>query len=80
MRALVPQDRPLRCSIREIAIAAVSPLEARHLADALPAALERALARLRSGAPSVVPIRPRTADQVAAQIVRSIAEKLETAR
>ena len=75
----VPLDRPLRCSVREIAIAAASPLEARHLADALPAALERALARLRAGAPTVVPIRPRPADQVAAQIVRAIAEKLETA-
>ena len=80
MNAALTEGRRVRVAIREIAIAAASPLEARRLADALPAALDRAFARLTAGAQPVLPLRQRPVDRVAAQIARAVAERLETAR
>lgn len=71
----LPANRPVRVNIREIAVSAASPLEARRLADRLPAALERALARLASGAPGLR--RPSGADRVAEQVAAAIAGRLE---
>ena len=76
MSALLTDQRPLRVAIGEIGITAASPLEARRLADALPAAIERAFARLRTGAPTGAPVRQGRVDRVAAQIVRSVSERL----
>ena len=80
MSALLAGGRPIRIAIREIGIAAASPLEARRLADPLPAALDRAFARLTAGARPVVPLRQRPVDRVAAQIARAVAERLEAKR
>jgi hypothetical protein len=78
MSASLRDGRPVRIAIRNIAITAASPLEARRHADALPAALERAFARLRSGAPE--PRRPRAADRIAAEVARAVAQRIEGAR
>ncbi len=80
MSAPVFDGRPVRVAIGEIAIAAVSPLQARRLADALPAALDRAFARLAAHAPPAVPLRQRPADRVATQIARAVSERLEVKR
>jgi hypothetical protein len=80
MSAPVSDARPARVAIGEIAIAAASPLEARRLADALPAALERAFARLAAHPSLVVPLRQRAADRVAAQIAKKVFERLEAGR
>jgi hypothetical protein len=80
MSAPVFDGRPVRVAIGEIAIAAASPLQARRLADALPAALDRAFARLAARAPPAVPLRQRPADRVAAEIVKTVAERLEAKR
>jgi hypothetical protein len=77
MSAALRRHHPVRIAIREIAVTARSPLEARRLADALPAALERAFARQRAGAPE--PRRPRAADKAAAEVVRAVAQRLERA-
>jgi hypothetical protein len=72
----LPADRPTRVSIGEIAVRGASAIEARRLADALPAALERAL----SGRNHTW-LRPSPADRVAAQIVEAMAEHVrETGR
>ena len=71
--------RPVRVAIGEIAIAAASPLEARRLADALPAALERAFAQLAAPTPQAAP-RQRAADRAAAEITRAVVERLEARR
>jgi hypothetical protein len=76
MNPLMSGQRPLRVVIRQIGIAAASPLEARRLADALPAALERAFARARAGAPPGPARRPGRIDRVAAEIVRAAAERV----
>ncbi len=68
--------RPLHLVIREVGVTAASPLEARRLANALPAALERALARLPAYAPRDGAPRQRPVDRVAAQIASIVAEKL----
>jgi hypothetical protein len=80
MSALLAEGRPIRVAIREIGIAAASPLEARRLADALPSALDRAFAQLAGGVRPVGPLRQRPVDRVAAEIVRAVAARLETAR
>jgi hypothetical protein len=77
MSTFLTDKRPLRVAIGEIGITAASPLEARRLADALPAALNRAFARLPTGAPPIVQPRQRRVDRVAAQIARAVAERLE---
>jgi hypothetical protein len=74
------EARPVRVAIREIGLTAVSPLEARRLADALPVALERALAQLQSGAQGAAPRQQRAADRVAAEIARTVAERMGSAR
>ena len=64
---------PLRLAIDRITVSAASGLDAYRLADALPGALERALAT-----PAAAP-RPRLAspaDQAAAQIAAAIRERL----
>jgi hypothetical protein len=80
MSTMLPSGRSVRLAIREIGIAAASPLEARRLADAMPAALHRALAQLTAGARPIVSARQRPVDRVAAQIVRVVADRLEAAR
>jgi hypothetical protein len=77
MNAALTEGRPVRVAIREIAIAAASPLEARRLADALPAALDRAFARLSAGAERIGPLRQRRVDRVAAEIARAVTARLE---
>jgi hypothetical protein len=71
------EERPLQVAIREVAIKAASPLAARRLADALPAALERALARLSAPAPPRGVLRQRPADRVAAQVAGTVAANLK---
>ena len=72
-------DRPIRIAIREIRVEAVSALEARRLADALPAALDRAFVRLTEGKVGVAAVR-NPADRVAAQIADAVAVQIEVAR
>jgi hypothetical protein len=74
MRSRAP---PVRIVIGEISISAASSLEARRLADALPAALERAFVQFERSAVDVLPRRPRPADRVAAQVVRAVRGQLE---
>ena len=76
MNMLLDQGRPLHVTIREIGITAASPLEARRLADALPAAIERAFARPAGASPNT-PLRHRRVDRVAAQIARTVADRLK---
>jgi hypothetical protein len=66
---------PLRLAIDRITVSAASGLDARRLADALPGALERALANRASGA---VPRSglPSPAEQAAMQIAAAISERL----
>jgi len=76
MSLLPDQGRPVHLAIRQIGIVAASPLQARRLADALPAALERALAR-QSVSPGPV-LRQQPAERVAAQIAEVIRERIRT--
>jgi hypothetical protein len=72
---------PLRVEIGSIRIAAASGLDARRLADALPAAIERALVRLSAGGPPPPPGRALSpADDAAAQIADAVAAGLRGAR
>lgn len=64
---------PLRLAIGLVTIEARSPVEARRLADALPAALERAL----QGGPLR---RPTQADRVAGEIVAAAAAQRRAVR
>lgn len=64
--------RPLKLAIDRITVAAASGLEARRLADALPGALERALAAPASGGGFASP-----AEQAAAQIAAAVRERLK---
>jgi hypothetical protein len=68
--------RPLRLVIREIGVTAASPLEARRLADTLPAALERAFAPPPTQGPRDVAPPRRVAGRVAARIADLVAERL----
>jgi hypothetical protein len=77
MTALLRDASAVRIAIREVGITAASPVEARRLVDALPAALERAFARLRAGAPAIAQPRPRPADRVAVMIARAVLRRLE---
>lgn len=67
--------RPARVAIGQVSIRAASALEARRLADRLPAALERALDAIRRGPALPAPRTP--ADRAARAIALRIAEKLE---
>jgi len=80
MSALLPEKHPLCIAIREIRIAAASSLEARRLADALPAALEHAFAQLPATARRRIAPRQTRIDRVAARIVGAVAEQLEARR
>ena len=62
---------PLRLAIDRITVSAASGLDARRLADALPGALERALAN-----PAPRPGFASLADQAAAQIAAAVRERL----
>lgn len=66
--------RPLRVEIGSIRISAASGLDARRLADALPAAIERALAARSSPPPPGRRLAP--ADQVAAEVAQAVAARL----
>lgn len=72
MTAPLPEGAPLRLEIGRIRISAASGLDARRLSDALPAALERALAQ-----PGAVPRRRTPADEAASAIVRQIMARVE---
>jgi hypothetical protein len=73
--------RPLRLAIDRITVGAASGLDARRLADALPGALERALAGVAAGRGPVAS-RPGAgaAEQAAAQIAAAIDERLRAGR
>jgi len=71
MSVLSPDGRPVRLRIGQLTISAASRIEARRLADALPAALERALS---SGHPVRPPRRP--GERVAAQLAELIAAQV----
>lgn len=71
-------DRAVRVAIRDVRIAAASGIDARCLADALPAALARELTRLRVDAPGRLDRRARPVDRAAARITDAIAERLRT--
>jgi len=66
----------VRVAIRAIGVTAASPLAARRLADALPAALERAFARLLAQAPDTLALRSSAADRIAAQVANTLAKRL----
>jgi hypothetical protein len=72
MTAPLPEGAPVRLEIGRIRILAASGLEARRLSDALPAALERALAR-----PVAVQRRRTPADEAASAIVSQIMKRVE---
>lgn len=65
----VAVDRPVRVQVRGVSIHAASGIDARRLADALPAAIDRAL--------SGMPLGDRPADRVAAQLRDAIAERMK---
>ncbi len=71
----LPADRPVHISIGQLRVTGASSLDARRLADALPAALDRAMTRLAAGAPPMP--RVGAADRVADQIVQAVAQQLE---
>lgn len=72
--------QPLRVAIGRIKVSAASGLEARRLGDALPAAIERALAAMIEGAPpaSGRPLGP--ADEAAARIAQAVGARLRDER
>jgi hypothetical protein len=72
MTAPLPQDTPLQLQIGRIRISAASGLDARRLSDALPAALQRALA---GSAPTARRASP--ADEAASAIVKQIMARVE---
>lgn len=74
-------DRPLRVAIGRISVSAASGLEAQRLGDALPAAIERALAGMLAGAPAPGSGRPlSSADEVAAQVATSVGARVRDGR
>jgi len=68
--------RPVRVVIQEIGITAASAIDARRVAERLPAALERELARLRASAPSSTRRNEHAAERAASGIVREIEARL----
>lgn len=71
-------DRAVRVVIRGVRVAAPSAIDARRLADEMPAALERELTRLRADAPSRLDRRARPVDRAAARITDAVAERLRS--
>jgi hypothetical protein len=71
MSVLSPDGRPVWLRIGRLTVTGASGIEARRLADLLPAALERALS---SGPPAPPP--RRSGDRVAAQLAHLIAERV----
>lgn len=67
----------VRVFIREVAILAASPLDARRLADALPLALEQALGEIMEPLSTNGASRRRPADRVASRIAEAVAARLE---
>ncbi|HEX9932274.1 MAG TPA: hypothetical protein VGB08_05480 [Allosphingosinicella sp.] len=75
--------RPLHVAIRRISVSAASVVEARRLGDALPQAIERALAPVLAGQPAPVAAPARSlsaADQAAATIAEAVAARLRGGR
>jgi hypothetical protein len=71
---------PLRLAIDRITVSAASGLDARRLADALPGALERALAGVASGREPMA-LRPGSpAEQAAAQVAAAVRAHLRASR
>lgn len=68
-------NRPVHIAIRQLRVTGASSLDARRLADALPAALDRAMGRLADGGAATA--RPGPADRAADQIAHAIAQRLE---
>ena len=72
-------DRAVRVAIREVRIAAASSIDARRLADAMPAALERELSGLRARKTVPFDRRAHPVDRVAREISNAIVDRLRTA-
>ncbi|WP_411341642.1 hypothetical protein V6U71_07400 [Sphingopyxis sp. J-6] len=70
---------PERLTVGRLTISGASRIEARRIADALPAALARVATSGRAGP---VPVDPRAsaADRVAAEIWRQVAPRVEQGR
>ena len=72
--------RPVRVAIGRISVSADSGLEARRLGDALPAAIERALAGMIAGTPPPSGRPPPAADRAAAQVAEIVAGRMRDER
>ena len=72
-------SRPVRFAIRRITVSAGSALDARRLADGLPAAIEDSLRRLIDGSPAPTGV-PTAAERAAAEIAAALAPRLEPFR
>jgi hypothetical protein len=73
--------RPVRVAIDRISVSAASGLEARRLGDALPAAIERALAGMLAGAPAPAAGRPLSlAEQAAAEVAAIVGARMRDRR
>ncbi|HEX8655336.1 MAG TPA: hypothetical protein VF693_08965 [Allosphingosinicella sp.] len=68
--------RPLRVAIDRISVGAASRLEAYRLGDALPAAIERALAAMMAGAPPATGRPLAAADEAAARIAEVVGARM----
>ena len=70
---------PERLTVGRLTISGASRIEARRIADALPAALARVATSVRAGP---VPVDPQAsaADRVAAEIWRQVAPRVEQGR
>ena len=73
---------PVRVAIERISVSAASGIEARRLSDALPAAIERALAGMIAGAPPATATgRPlAAADEAAARVAEVVGARLGDGR
>lgn len=74
-----PTPMPERLTIGRLTIAGTSRIEARRIADELPAALARVAAREGVGQGLIDP-RAGAADRVAVEIWRALAPRLERGR
>jgi len=72
--------RPVRVAIDRISVSAASGLEARRLGDALPAAIERALAGLIAGTPPTAGRPLGAADEAAARVAEVVAARMRDGR
>jgi hypothetical protein len=69
-------DRRVRVVIRDLHIAAASAIEARRVADTMPAALEHEFTRLRTNSAGPLSRRERPVDRVASRISEVVTERL----